>query len=176
MTTPHYRSARPRPALSEVEKLAARLDDAAHTLHSRFEFGYGSLTGPQPNLPRSLPARLRLLVEGHLHHALTLLAPGTDVYLEYGEADAALPIDEPDARPTGITIVGKGGEPITVGLGWPSRGCKTLRFEQTAGISDKPVVVMLGGPDAGEMLVATVAGLISAAVVALGAGGELESA
>lgn len=165
MTTPHYRRPSRKPEPSDVETLAQRLESAVHVLHAGFAHGYGTLIGPQINSPRSLPARLRLLVEKHLCDALRLIE-GDDVeaYLEFPDGDS--PIDDPDARPSGLTVQRQRSDPITIPVVWPvRRGGQTLRFEATRPVSDRTISVMLGAPDGGEALVAVVVQLVAAAVV-----------
>lgn len=176
MTTPYQRQPRPTPPPSDVEALAVRLESAVHVLHcGGYADAYGPLVGPQANTPRSLPARLRLGVEKHLCDALRLIE-GDDVeaFLEYPEDDSR--IDDPDARPIGLTIQRQRCEPIMVPLAWPGRGMKSLRFEPTPPLSHRTIAVMLGAPDAGEALVSTVCQLVAAAVVMLDDGDALEAA
>lgn len=172
MTAPSQRQMpRSRPTISEVETLSARLAAAVHVLHTQFEHGYGSLTGPQFNSARSLPARFRLTVERHVCDALRLIeGEGVEAFLDFPNDDSQ--IDDPDARPIGLTIHRQRKEPVTVPLTWPGRGMKSLRFEAVPPISHRASAVMLGAQDAGEALTQTVCQFVAVAVLSLRDAGD----
>lgn len=157
-----------------VETLAAYLEDAVVSLHSRFAYGYGGLTGSQ-NSParRTLEARLRLLVEKHYVDALRIGGHNADVWLDYpAEIDADLDI----LRPSALVVARQGREPVEIGLGWPARGLKTLRLNPPAVVASRPMTILLGAADAGEALTTALSQMIAGAVIVLDSGDALEGA
>lgn len=157
-----------------VEALAAWLEDAVASLHARFIFGYGGLTGSQNGpAPRSFEARLRLLIERHFVDALRINGRAVDVWLDYDD-DADADLDT--LRPTAVVVARLGREPITIGLGWPVRGLKTLRLTPPVSLGIRPMTILLGASDAGEALTTALSQMIAAAVVSLDDGAALEAA
>lgn len=157
-----------------VEKLAAYLETAVVSLHARFVFGYGAITGRQNGpAPRSFEGRLRLLVEKHYVDALRIGGHHFDVWLDYASDDDA-PLDT--LRPAAIVVASQGREPLEIALGWPARGLKTLRLNPPASLTIRRVTILLGASDAGEALTTALSQMIAAAVVALDGGDEMEAA
>ncbi|MFN3878019.1 MAG: hypothetical protein ACK4MH_06555 [Brevundimonas sp.] len=157
-----------------VEALTAYLEDAVVSLHSRFAYGYGGLTGSQ-NGParRTFQARLRLLVEKHYVDALRIRGHNADVWLDYS---AEIDADLDTLRPSALVVARQGCEPVEICLGWPARGLKTLRLNPPAVVASRPMTILLGAADAGEALTTALSQMIAAAVVALGANKAMEAA
>ncbi|MBD7940904.1 hypothetical protein [Brevundimonas guildfordensis] len=160
---------------AEVEKLAAYLEDAVVSLHHRFSYGYGGLQGSQnAPAPRSFEGRLRLLIERHFVDALRMNGRAVDVWLDYPADDDA---DLDTLRPSALVVARQGClAPITIGLGWPARGLKTLRLNPPTAVASRPVTILLGASDAGEALTTALSQMIAAAVVSLDGDAALEEA
>lgn len=158
----------------EVEALAAYLEDAVVSLHSRFAYGYGGITGSQ-NGParRTFEARLRLLVEKHYVDALRIGGHNADVWLDY---PADIDADLDTLRPSALVVARQGCEPVEIGLGWPVRGLKTLRLTPPAVVASRPCTILLGTSDAGEALTTALSQMIAGAVMALDDSDALEAA
>lgn len=157
-----------------IEALAAYLEDAVVALHGRFVFGYGALQGRQNGpAPRSFESRLRLLVELHAADALRIGGHNADVWLDYPADDDA---DLDTLRPSALIVARQGREPVTIGLGWPARGLKTLRLHPPASLGIRPMTILLGASDAGEALTAAMSQMIAGAVVSLDGGAAMEAA
>lgn len=158
---------------ASVEKLAGWLEASVLSLHHRFSYGYGGLTGAQ-NAPaaRRFEARLRLLVEKHYVDALRIGGHRVDLWLDYDDDDA--PLDT--LRPAALIIARQGCEPVEIGLAWPTRGLKTLRLNPPSVVASRPMTILLGAADAGEALTAALSQMIAAAVVSLDDGHDREAA
>ncbi|MGQ2972278.1 hypothetical protein [Brevundimonas mediterranea] len=159
----------------DVEALAAYLEDAVVSLHSRFAYGYGGLTGSQSGpARRTFEARLRLLVEKHYVDALRIGGHNADVWLDY-PTDSDVDLDT--LRPAALLLARQGcSEPITIGLGWPLRGLKTLRLNPPAVVASRPMMILLGAADAGEALTTALSQMVAGAVIALDGGDAMEAA
>ena len=172
--TPLHRRTPARPAPTAVEALAAYLEGAVITLHSRFTPGYGGLVGTQNGpAPRTFESRLRLTVERHFADALRLDGRDASVWLDYpDDNDASL--DE--LRPSALVVARQFREPVVIDLGWPARGLKTMRLTPPTGVATRSVTILLGASDAGEALTAALSQMIAAAVVSLDDGDALDVA
>lgn len=157
-----------------VEALAAWLEDAVVSLHARFVFGYGALQGRQNGpAPRGFESRLRLVVEKHYVDALRIGGHSADAWLDYGADDDA-PLDT--LRAAALVVARQGRQPISIGLGWPVRGLKTLRISPPGSLGIRPMTILLGASDAGEALTAALSQMIAAAVIVLDADDATEAA
>lgn len=137
--------------------LAASVEDRIHLAHARFQRGYGPLTGRLIGSgPRTIAARLRLVVDRYVALDMQRRDESFVVELDYPESSDA---DSwtPDTLPNGL-ILSRPGRDMVIPITWTTR---TVTFGVSP-LNAKPIVVALGGSEAGESLTGTVAHLVGA--------------
>lgn len=159
MTTPDN-VRKPRNPTS-TEALAERLLDRAEYEHHPYITTYGSMSGDlyRQRAAATLPARVRLYVERHLHFALADFAPGTFLAMDYCDSDEHW---TRDTAPTGLLIQKRGNFATRVPMRWASNG-RRVTFEPSP-VHSQSITINLNCPNGGEKLTRTLCRLIAAAV------------
>lgn len=135
--------------------LAASVEDRIHLAHARYQHGYGPLTGRLIGSgPRTIAARLRLVVDRYVALEMQRRDEGFVVELDYPEPTDAAPWS-PDSLPTGL-IMSRPGRDMVIPITWTAR---TVTFGPSP-LTPKAIVVALGGSEAGETLTGAVARLV----------------